>query len=375
MNGDKISSDALVEGIVADSGGIRAWVRRLGRLQASQIVLIWVAIVVIFSALSPGAFLSLTNFREILVNIAIMAVLAVGTTYIIVTAGIDLSMGSVLVFSGVVSAWVMARFGAGDVMAQPGDFSESWVVAVIGILTALACGTAWGWLNGFLVAKAKVPPMIVTLGTFGAALGLAQVITGGVDQTSVPNSLVDTIGFGRILEIPILTIIAAVVVVIGAIVLGRTRFGLYTCAVGSNPEACRRVGINVDRHLIKVYAVAGFLAGMAGILNLCYFRNTTIAGQATTNLDVIAGVVIGGTSLFGGIGTIAGTVVGLLIPATLRNGFIILGVPPYWQQVVVGAFLVIAVYADQVRRASAARAGAAKKKKGQHKKEPEQLNL
>ncbi|WP_418606172.1 ABC transporter permease [Georgenia sp. SUBG003] len=120
-------------------------------------------------------------------------------------------------------------------------------------------------------------------------------------------------------------------------------------------EACRRVGINVDRQLIKVYAFAGLLAGLAGLLNLTFFRSTTIAGHSLTNLDVIAGVVIGGTSLFGGVGTVFGTVIGLLIPATLRNGFVILGVEPYWQQVVVGAFLVTAVYFDQVRRAAASR--------------------
>jgi ribose transport system permease protein len=354
--------NAILEDLVAEGNGIGGRIRRLTKMQASQIILIWLAIVLIFSALAPTTFLSAANFREILVNISIMAVLGVGTTFIIVTAGIDLSMGSVLVFSGVISALTMGAFGAGDVLADPNGFSESWMLAAIGIVVAMASGTCWGWLNGFLVAKAKVPPMIVTLGTYGAALGLAQVLTGGLDKTSVPNILVDTIGFGRVFEVPILLIIALVVVVLGTILLGHTKFGLHTCAVGSNPEACRRAGINIDRHLIKVYTLAGFLAGTAGILNLCYFRNTTIAGQANTNLDVIAGVVIGGTSLFGGIGTVVGTVVGLLIPATLRNGFIILGVPPYWQQVVVGAFLIIAVYVDQVRRASAARAGAPKKK-------------
>lgn len=152
-----------------------------------------------------------------------------------------------------------------------------------------------------------------------------------------------------------LVIIAAVVVTVGIVLLRHTRFGLHTEAIGSNPEAGRRVGINVDRQLIKVYMFAGFLAGVAGLLNLAFYRSTTIAGHSLTNLDVIAGVVIGGTSLFGGFGTVFGTVIGLLIPATLRNGFVILGVQPYWQQVVVGAFLVAAVYFDQQRRAAASR--------------------
>lgn len=319
--------------------------RNYVRAQALQIVLVWLVIVAIFSALSPTAFLDINNFRNIAVSVAILAVLGVGTTFIIITGGIDLSMGSVLVFSGVVSSMVMERVGDG----------EGWGVALAGILTALASGLGWGLLNGFLVAKAKVPPMIVTLGTFGAALGLAQVLTDGIDKRAVPGVLVDSVGFGRVLGVPILVLIALLIVILGIVLLRRTKFGLHTNAVGSNPEACRRVGINVDRQLIKVYAFAGVLAGLAGILNLTFFRSTTIAGHSLTNLDVIAGVVIGGTSLFGGFGTVFGTVIGLLIPATLRNGFVILGVAPYWQQVVVGAFLIGAVYFDQVRRASAAR--------------------
>lgn len=318
--------------------------------QAMQIVLVWLAIVIIFSVLSPGAFLDGSNFRNIAVSVSILSVLGVGTTFIIITAGIDLSMGTVLVFSGVVSSMVMESVGDG----------QGWGVAVAGIAAALVSGVAWGLLNGFCVAKLKVPPMIVTLGTFVAALGLAQVLTGGIDKRAAPDVLVDTVGFGRILGIPILVLIAAAVVVIGIILLHRTKFGLHTSAIGSNPEACRRVGINVDRQLMKVYAFAGLLAGLAGILNLAFFRSTTIAGHSLTNLDVIAGVVIGGTSLFGGIGTVFGTVIGLLIPATLRNGFVILGVQPYWQQVVVGGFLIAAVYADQVRRAAANRGQASR---------------
>lgn len=313
--------------------------------QAMQIVLVWLAIIVVFSALSPEAFFDPGNFRNIAVSVSILAVLGVGTTFIIITAGIDLSMGSILVFSGVVSSMVMERMGDG----------QGWGVAITGIVVALVSGLAWGLLNGFLVAKAKVPAMIVTLGTFGAALGLSQVLTSGIDLRAAPDVLVESVGFGRVLGIPILVLVAAAVVVIGIVLLHRTKFGLHTAAIGSNPEACRRVGINVDRQLIKVYAFAGLLAGLAGVLNLTFFRSTTIAGHSLTNLDVIAGVVIGGTSLFGGIGTVFGTVIGLLIPATLRNGFVILGVQPYWQQVVVGAFLVTAVFFDQRRRAAANR--------------------
>ena len=149
--------------------------------------------------------------------------------------------------------------------------------------------------------------------------------------------------------------IAAVIALVFGIILAQTRFGRYTYAIGSNEEGVRRAGVNVDRHLIKVYALCGALSGLAGALSLARFGTTSIAGNTTLNLDAIAAIVIGGTSLFGGVGTIIGTVVGVFIPAVLRNGFVIVGVQPFWQQVAVGAVLIIAVYIDQLRRAKYAR--------------------
>jgi ribose transport system permease protein len=321
----------------------RGRLARLAQLQALQIVLVLAAIVVIFALLRPATFLTPFNVRGIVINTSILAVLGVGMTFVIVTGGIDLSVGSVLVFSGVVADKTMVALGG-----------HGWGTAIAGILVSCACGLAWGLVNGVLIAKARVPPLIVTLGTLGMALGFSQIMTGGIDLRDAPDVLVNTIGFGNVVgQIPVLSTIALAVVIIGAVVLHRTRFGLYTYAVGSNAEAGRRVGVRVDRHLIKVYALAGLVAGFAGILNLAFFQSTTIAGQSNTNLNVIAGVVIGGTSLFGGVGTIFGTVIGLFIPSVLQNGFVILGVQPFWQQVVVGAVLIAAVYVDQVRRAAA----------------------
>jgi ribose transport system permease protein len=318
---------------------------RLARLQALQIIIVLAVIVVIFSILKPSAFLTVFNIRGIVQNTAILAVLGVGMTFVIITGGIDLSVGSVLVFSGVVADKAMAAMGG-----------QGWGAAIIGALVAVGCGLAWGMINGVLIARAKVPPLIVTLGTLGMALGLAEVITGGVDLRDVPTVMVNSIGFGNIVwQIPDLAVIAAVIVMIGIVILHRTRFGLHTYALGSNPEAGRRSGLSVNRHLIMVYALSGLLAGFAGWLNLAFFQSTTIGGQSTTNLNVIAGVVIGGTSLFGGYGSIFGSVIGLFIPATLQNGFVIIGVQPFWQQVVVGAVLIAAVYVDQRRRTAALR--------------------
>jgi ribose transport system permease protein len=306
----------------------------------ASIALILVALITVFSLLKPGEFFAIDNARNIATDAAVLLVLATGLTYVIFTAGIDLSVGSVLVFSGVVSAKMMNEVGG-----------NGWGTLLVGVAVAVAAGCAWGCLNGFLVAKANIPPFIVTLGTLGMALGAALLITGGVDEREVPFKLVDTIGSGRLFDqIPYLVLIAAVVALIGGIVLAQTRFGRYTYVAGSNLEGTRRAGVNVDRHLIKVYALGGTLAGLAGYLSLARFGTTSIGGHSTDNLDAIAAIVIGGTSLFGGVGTIIGTVIGVFIPAVLRNGFVIVGVQPFWQQVAVGAVLIAAVYFDQLRR-------------------------
>jgi ribose transport system permease protein len=331
--------------IAFDDDARRSLFRRVSSKQSFQIFLVLVAILVVFTILAPATFATWGNVRQIALNASILAILAVGMTFVIITAGIDLSIGAVLVFSGVVAAKTMIALDG-----------EGWGVAAIGILVSVGCGVAWGLLNGFLIAKAKIPPLIVTLGTLGMALGLALIITSGIDIRDVPVVLEDHVGYGFVLgTVPVITVIAAVVVILGAIVLHGTRFGLHTFAIGSNEEAARRVGIKVGGHIIVVYALSGGLAGAAGILSLSQFGTTAIGGQSATNLAVIAAVVIGGTSLFGGVGTIAGTVIGLFIPAVLQDGFVIVGVQPFWQQVAVGAVLIFAVYVDQARRAAAAR--------------------
>lgn len=325
--------------------------RQVLQVQSFQILLVLLVIFLVFAAMAPEVFPTWGNVRQIIQNVSILGVLGIGMTFVIVTSGIDLSVGSNLVFSGVVAAKVMQSMG-----------DTGWGTAFVGIIVSVGCGLGWGLLNGVLIAKAKVPPLIVTLGTLGGALGLAQVITGGVDIREVPAVLQDTLGYGNVpgTTLPTISLIAMVLIVIFGIVLHRTRFGLYTFAIGSNEESARRVGVKVDRQLISIYALSGALAGVAGILSLAQYGTTAIAGQSATNLNVIAAVVIGGTSLFGGVGTIFGTVVGLFIPAVLQNGFVIVGVQPFWQQVAVGAVLVAAVYVDQRRRAAAARGHSAK---------------
>lgn len=318
--------------------------KRIANLQQVWILGVLVVIIVAFSLAAGDKFLSVSNFSLIAQNVAVWAVLGVGMTFVIITSGIDLSIGSVLVFSSVIAAKVMQSVGG-----------DGWSTALIGVAAALAAGVLWGLLNGFLIAKAKIPPLIVTLGALSVALGLAQVITGGIDIRSVPEVLTDFNIYIKILGIPALPFVALLVVVLGAVVLHRTRFGRYTYAIGSNELGARRVGIKVDRHLILVYAISGAMAGLGAMLALAQFGTTTIAGQSLTNLNVIAAVVIGGTSVFGGEGSIFGTVIGLFIPAVLQAGFVIIGVESFWQGVAVGSVLVAAVYVDQSRRAAALR--------------------
>jgi ribose transport system permease protein len=313
--------------------------QRIASGSSTQIGLILVALIVVFSLLSFNEFFAVANARNIATDAAVLLVLAVGATYVIITAGIDLSVGSVLVFAGVVSAKLMNEVGG-----------NNWGVILIGLAAALLAGLAWGLLNGILIAKAKIPAFIVTLGTLGMSLGAGYLITGGVDEREVPFKLISDVGIGRIIGIPYLVLIALAVAIVLGILLAQTRFGRYTYAIGSNEEAVRRAGVSVDRHLIKIYALAGTLSGLAGFMNLARFGTTTIGGHATDNLNAIAAVVIGGTSLFGGIGSILGTVFGVFIPAVLQNGFVIVGVQAFWQQVAVGAVLILAVYLDQLRR-------------------------
>jgi ribose transport system permease protein len=296
--------------------------------------------IVVFSILMPRSFSSADNATTVLSNAAILLVLAVGMTFVIITSGIDLSVGAVLVLSAVV---------AGQQMEKIGDSGAA--VILIGLVVAVATGLLLGAVNGVLVAYAKVPPLIVTLGMLGVALGSARILTSGIDIRTTAMENIDT-PKGEIFGIRPIVLVALGVLIVGGIVLHLTRFGRYTYAIGSNAEAARRSGVNVRMHLVKVYALSGLLAGFAGFLSLGKYGTTGLGGHDADNLNAIAAVVLGGTSLFGGIGTIVGTLIGVFIPAVLANGFVLLGIQTYWQQVAVGVVLVAAVWFDQYKRRS-----------------------
>jgi ribose transport system permease protein len=321
--------------------GLRHVVKRTLTANESWTFIVLIVLMAVFTGLAPGKFLTTSDLSLISQTTAPFLVMAVGETFVILTAGIDLSVGFVLVLSGVV---------AGEYYVHNGGANAGLGVVWLGVLIGLATGAAFGAMQGFMVAKLKIPPLIATLAGLGIAEGLSYLITGGHDVATVPNKLASSIGQGSLFGIQWLIIISFLVALLFGLILAFTRFGRYTYAIGSNPEAARRVGINVDRYLIGVYALSGLMAGVAGIMNLAYFSTTTISGHPLDNLVVITAVVLGGASLFGGRGSILGTFFGVFIPEMLAAGLIIIGVNQYWQYILTGVVLAAAVYLDQFRR-------------------------
>jgi ribose/xylose/arabinose/galactoside ABC-type transport system permease subunit len=287
----------------------------------------------ILSITSPP-FRTVSNIENILQQISVNGIIAIGMTLVIITAGIDLSVGSVLALSAVVAT-----------SFAHADTHFLLVPILLGVLTGLAAGT----VNGILIAKNRLAPFIVTLGMMTVARGLALVYTSGRPVINLSDSY-DEIGSGSLGPIHISTIIFFVAALLGIFVLHYTRFGRYVYAVGGNELAAKVSGVNTDRVLIGVYALAGALAGLGGIVD----SSRVMAGSPSTGLgyelDAIAAVVIGGTSLSGGVGSIAGTLVGVLIIGVMNNGLDLLNVSSYWQEIVKGVIIVLAVLLDKKAR-------------------------
>jgi ribose/xylose/arabinose/galactoside ABC-type transport system permease subunit len=285
------------------------------------------------AALSPF-FLSVSNFLNILLATATIGVLAIGATFVICAAGIDLSLGSILGLSGVVGAILSVKLGA------------PWPVALVG---GLATGAAAGWVNGILVTRGGIPAFIVTLGMLGIARGLALVLTNGQAVYGLDPALV-FLGQGRPWGVPMPALVFLLVALVTHWLLAYTRFGRYTLVIGDNEAAARAMGIRVERHKVALYTLSGLLAGTAGIL----FMARVNAGDPTAGLGyeltAITAAIIGGTNLFGGRGSILGTFIGALVMGVLQNGLNLLAVQSYYQQMAIGAVLIFAVWLDQSSR-------------------------
>jgi ribose transport system permease protein len=325
------------------SGGRRAF----DLLTGNWVFLALVVIIAFFTVQGGTAFFSFENFSTMLANNGVVIFLAIGMTLLIIGGQLDLSIGSVLVFSSVVGSKVIVSMAGAPV---EGVYPHALPAIVVGILVSTVVGGLWGLFNGILVTRLKIPSFIVTLGTLGMALGLAQVITSGTDVTGLPTSMAIQFGAKNFLGITLPVWIAVLLLVIIGLVLATTQFGRYTYATGSNSEAARRSGIRVDRQVIILFTLMGLLSGLAGILEVSRLTTTGVAGHGNDALLAISAVIIGGASLFGGRGTMFGTAVGVLIPIVLTNGLIIIGVQPFWQTAAIGAILIVAVTADQLKR-------------------------
>jgi ribose transport system permease protein len=321
-------------------------------LVASQVFItlsFLIALIVIFSVLAPGKFGTASNLTLLAQNVAILTIVSVGTTFIIATGGIDLSIPSGIILGEVFAANMLKAIPVGDGRAiSIAAADTTWFIIIAALLAALVAGLLIGSINGMLVAYLRIPPMLATLGTLGAGLGVALLIQNGVNVATY--ALAAVADNDVVPGISNLVFIALAVVVVGFIGMHLSVFGRHTLAIGSSEEAALRVGLNVRRHLLKVYIVGGVASGFAGFVSLSYFTTTSVGGHSTDNLQAITAVALGGTSLFGGVATIIGTVIGVWIPAVLQNGFIIIKVNPYWQLIAVGVVLVIAVAMDQWRR-------------------------
>jgi ribose transport system permease protein len=300
-----------------------------------------IAIVVVFSFLSSN-FLQFDNIIGILLATAVNGVLALGVTFVIVSGGIDLSIGTVMTLSAVMTAVVINDMG---------------LPIPVGIVAGLATGAAAGVANGILIARFKIPPFIATLGMLNVAKGLALVISGlkPIYFTNAPDFNGAAMGsaVGSVLPgfaVPNLVLVLFGAAILASLVLSNTILGRYTFALGSNEEAARLSGVDVDRWKIAVYTVGGLFAGLAGVMIAARLNSAQPALGQGYELDAIAAAVIGGTSLSGGEGSILGTVIGAFIISTLTNGLRILSVPQEWQIVVTGGIVILAVYLDVIRR-------------------------
>ncbi|MFD1433788.1 ABC transporter permease [Kroppenstedtia eburnea] len=286
----------------------------------------------VLSVMSPH-FPSFQNILSISLQTAIIAILALGQTYVIISAGIDLSVGSVLALSGVISRQLLVE----GVPVLP--------ALIIGIVS----GGILGLINGLAITKGNLPPFIVTLGMMGVARGIALVLTNGLPVSGLPDAFT-RLGNDRLFYIPIPVLFLIVVAVVGHFVLRRTVFGRYVYAIGSNEEAARLSGIPTALHKTMIYTLCGMFAGLAGVLLSARLISAQPTAGTGYELDAIAAVVIGGASLMGGVGSIGGTVIGAFIMGVLRNGLNLLSVSPFWQQIAIGLVIVLAVYLDQLRR-------------------------
>jgi ribose/xylose/arabinose/galactoside ABC-type transport system permease subunit len=307
-------------------------------------VIFLIVLAIVFTIQQP-AFATERNFWFLLRQSFVFGIMAVGMTFVILTGGIDLSVGSVLCFAGLVGAAVAKGANWLDVSKpDPGG-----VAVLYAALAAMAVGAGAGLIHGFAIAKLKVPAFVVTLGGLAAWRGAAQVLSQGQPINKFSDQY-RFWGSGYIGPMPVPVAIFLIFVVLGYLILRFTTYGRSIYAVGGNPEAARLSGLNTTGLIMSVYVISGFLAGLCGFLLTSRLGAAEVVAGQVYELTVIAAVVIGGTSLFGGEGSILGTLVGTLLIGVLNSGLAINNVNPYYQPIIIGVIVVLSVYLDQLAK-------------------------
>ncbi len=302
-----------------------------------------VLLVIVFTALQPN-FLHPLNLMNVLRQVSISGLIAIGMTFVILTGGIDLSVGSLVALTGLAAAYV-AKGGLESRFAV-GAATEAGNPVILAFLAAIAVGVAAGALQGWAITRLRVPPFVVTLGGLTAFRGAALLLSQG-GPISGFSPAYTWWGQGRIEGVPVPVIIFVAAALIAYVVLRHTRYGLHVYAVGGNGPAADLNGVSSRRVIFSVYVIVGFCCGLASFLLSARLNSAEAVAGLGLELDVIAAVVIGGTSLFGGVGGVMGTVVGALLIGVLRNGLVLLNVSPFIQQILIGLILVLAVAFDQ----------------------------
>lgn len=303
---------------------------RFGEILRRLSVFIILLIICVVFAVGSRDFLTTSNLLNVALQTSIIAIIAIGMTFTILTAGIDLSVGSLMALGGALAAGLAVRQGWGTYG---------------GIAGALLAGLMLGGVNGLLVIKGKMPPFVATLAMMAVARGLTLVYTQGRPIAGLEENFIFW-GTGRLLGIPVPVVLLAILALIAYVVLRHTRFGLYVHATGGNEETTRLAGISPNRIKLAVYVISGFTATLGGVLLTARLWSAQPNAAVGWELDAIAAPVLGGVSLFGGVGSIGGTLVGAFIIGVLSNGLNLLGVPSYYQQVIKGVVFILAVMLD-----------------------------
>lgn len=325
----------------------------LGLLLRLRAIVALAGLVVTFSILTPE-FLTTGNLTILIKHVAINAILAIGMTFVILSGGIDLSVGSVAGLAGMTAGALISR---GLVLESLGVvvYFHAWLVIAIALLGGMAAGA----LNGLLVARFGLPPFIATLGVLYVARGAAMLISGGATfpklggRADLGNTGFTWLGANSVLGVPAPIWIMAGVALAAMFVAGRTRFGRHVYAVGGNERAALLAGVRVRRVKFAVYVMSGFCAALVGVIIAAQLAAAHPATGTTFELNAIAAVVLGGTSLMGGRGTIGGTLIGAFVIGVLADGLVLMGVSEFWQMVIKGTVIVLAVIADRGQRRGA----------------------